>query len=166
MELKKEKEPMSAGNWLYFKLIDEGALPTLARSVCFALGQRCKMSKDDPMVVANQVLERFKQGDYDTPGAALAQKLMDERFGNPPDAEKLVEWLHESLDVTVAQDQVRVLGDLPAPPRREPESRADRMARRDRERHFDQGEFENLVTRVDELESRVFTLEDTGDLDA
>lgn len=72
-----QEELFISGCWLGRELKSNGCEPSEARDkICEVHGQRC-MGKN-PWDVARQVLENYKQGIIETPGAALADKIMFE----------------------------------------------------------------------------------------
>lgn len=64
------------GNWLSLKLAEFGADDDTIERVCFAAGQRMAMSSNYDQTVAD-CWNRFVDNDIDTPGFALAKKLLD-----------------------------------------------------------------------------------------
>lgn len=89
---------ISAGDWLKDELVAAGADEALATNICFAAGQRQAMLEpgDDAMEPCREALARFRNGDWDTPGKELADRLLREKFGNPLDRDKLLAWIMQS----------------------------------------------------------------------
>ena len=84
-----------AGDWLYEQLRAAGASRELSTDICFATGQRQAMLDpgEDPWAVAREALERYKRGEWDRPGDELADRLLKEKFGDPMDLPRMLDWL-------------------------------------------------------------------------
>lgn len=92
--MTRREQITQSGDWLYGELVRAGSEDDLAKQICFAAGQRQAMLNDDQdlMGVCRELLERYKRGDWDTPGMELAMKLLTEKFGDPMDREALLAW--------------------------------------------------------------------------
>jgi len=82
-----------SGQWLHAELRLLGCGKNLADSICAATGQRQAMTiaGGDIWSLAVIALERYKRGDWDTPGRKLADRLCAQVFQNPLLAR---EWLN------------------------------------------------------------------------
>jgi hypothetical protein len=72
------REIYYSGDWLHDQLIEFGASPGDAKNACEVAGQRTFLS--NPWVAAKRVLEDFKKGIKEKPGAELADKLLEEQM--------------------------------------------------------------------------------------
>lgn len=97
--MKRRRTVTESGDWLKAELLKLGCDDPLANNICFATGQRQAMMNpgEDLMVPCRSALERYGRGEWDTPGAELADRLFTEAFGNPPDRVKLLKWLNLTL---------------------------------------------------------------------
>ena len=81
-----------AGNWLLRQLEALNCTKELADEIAFAAGQRQAYAKDYWQTVI-EVVENYKKGQWESPGAGLAEKLIKERFGDNPDPMEILEQL-------------------------------------------------------------------------
>jgi hypothetical protein len=78
-----------AGCWLGRELEAAGCPDELRSDITAACGQRQAYS-NDPWQTAVDTLENYKKGVWESPGPDLALQLIHEKYGNPPDAQRML----------------------------------------------------------------------------
>lgn len=78
-----------SGCWLSRELAALGCEEKLRSDITAACGQRQAYSADH-WQTAVDTLENYKKGVWELPGPELAMKLIHEKYGNPPDAQRML----------------------------------------------------------------------------
>jgi hypothetical protein len=94
-DIDLKSDVRKSGDRLMAELLKLGCAPELASDICFATGQRHAMFPEQMWETVQTTLDRYKLGQWETPGPELAQKLIAEKFGNPPDRRKVTAWLDD-----------------------------------------------------------------------
>lgn len=95
--LTRRDEIFAAGDRLGDRLLTLGADADLMSTICSAFGQRAAMSTEAPDRIADAVVENYKAGRWEKPGPELADRLMVERFGDPPNMREMLVWFSQIL---------------------------------------------------------------------
>lgn len=100
------QEVWDAGSWLKEQLLERGAGDDLATEIVQGVGQRQAMIEQDadPWGPAVAALANYAKGEWELSGPELADKLIVERFGNPPDKARMLSWLLSSRTGRHAMD--------------------------------------------------------------
>jgi len=78
-----------AGCWLSRELKAADCPEQLRDDITAACGQR-QAYAEDAWQAAVDALENYKKGVWETPGPELAQRLVHEKYGNPPDGKRML----------------------------------------------------------------------------
>jgi hypothetical protein len=89
-----ELEIWYAGCWLNRELSILGCPNDIIEKICFAVGQRQALLTGvwEPVYKA---LEEYKQGRWEVPGPKLAEKIIQEKFGDKPDPLAIFQWFKD-----------------------------------------------------------------------